>query len=214
MVRVTEHFLGCIAYLCVEESGQTEPIPRGTAFAVSVTNLNRPDVVHHYLITARHNLELAKTDRVIVRVNTEQGFRDIPTVRNHWHTHDSADVAALLFSENHLAEEIPLARFVGADFPYHFRFQKLVKTFLCLSAQNCFSSVYLFNGQGSAGIFPLLALGMWRGCQQNLLRSPAAMERASSNWHISWNADHGEDIVVHRHFAFSTKQTPEDLYDT
>ena len=123
MVRVTDHFLGCIAFICVEDPGQNRPEPRGTAFAVSVSDSDRPDVAHCYLITARHNLELAQTDRIFVRVNTEGGFRDILTDRSQWQKHDSADVACLLFGGEQL-EQIPLSYFVGADFPYYFRFSE------------------------------------------------------------------------------------------
>ena len=123
MVRVTDHFLGCTAFLCLENGGQSGPTPRGTAFAVSVPENDRPDVAHCYLITARHNLELAQTDSIIVRLNTGKGFRDIRTDRARWHKHDSADVAGMLFNGEQL-EQIPLAAFVGADFPYHFRFSE------------------------------------------------------------------------------------------
>jgi hypothetical protein len=123
MVRVTDHFFGCIAFLCVEASEQTTPIPKGTAFAVSVSDSDRSDVAYCYLVTARHNLEVAQTDRIFVRVNTDDGFRDILTDRSRWQKHDSADVACLLFSSAQL-EQIPLSVFVGADFPYHFRFSE------------------------------------------------------------------------------------------
>src|SRR5262245_2158747 len=102
MVRVTDHFLDCIVYLCVADAARGTPVPRGTAFAVTVPDGDSPDVAHCYLVTARHDLELARTDRIIVRVNTEQGFRDVDTDRTRWHMHDSADVAALLFSGEHV----------------------------------------------------------------------------------------------------------------
>jgi hypothetical protein len=123
MVKVTDHFLGCTAFLCVEDGGQTAPIPRGTVFAISVPDSDRTDVLHCYLVTARHNLELAQTDRIIIRLNAGQQFRDIHSDRAQWYKHDSADVAALLFNSEHL-EQVPLAAFVGADFPYHFRFSE------------------------------------------------------------------------------------------
>lgn len=123
MVRVTDHFLGCIAFLCVEDRERNRLEPRGTAFAVSVPDRDIPEVEHCYLVTARHNLEAAQTDRIFVRINAENGFRDILTDRTGWQTHDSADVAALLFQEEQL-ERIPLSVFVGEEFPYHFRFSE------------------------------------------------------------------------------------------
>jgi hypothetical protein len=128
MVRVTDHFLGCIAFLCVEDPERNRLEPRGTAFAVSVPDRDIPEVEHCYLVTARHNLEAAQTDRMFVRINTENGFRDILTDRTEWQTHDSADVAALSFQEEQL-ERIPLSVFVGAEFPYHFRFAEPGRNF-------------------------------------------------------------------------------------
>src|SRR3989442_298532 len=122
MVKVTDHFLGSVAFLCVEDR-DGRPAPKGTAFAVSVPDGHRAGVEHWYLITARHNLEVAQTDRIFVRLNTEQGFEDRLTDRRRWHTHDSADVAALCFGEGQF-ERVPLHVFLGADFFYHFRFSE------------------------------------------------------------------------------------------
>jgi hypothetical protein len=121
MVRVTEHFLNCVAFLCVEERGQVRP--KGTAFAVSVPDRGQAGVAYRYLITARHNLEAAGTSRIFVRINTEERFRDILTDRTEWQMHDSADIAAVLFEEESLGC-IPLSAFVGADRPCHLTFSE------------------------------------------------------------------------------------------
>jgi len=158
MVRVTDHFLGCIAFLCVEDLEQTTPSPKGTAFAVSVTDGNRPDVAHCYLITARHNLELARTDSIIVRVNSEEGFRDLVTDRNQWQKHDSADVACLPFSSERL-EQIPLAYFVGADYPYHFRFSEGGENFPVRVGTESFFVGLFVQQPGRGGNLPIARFG-------------------------------------------------------
>jgi hypothetical protein len=125
MVRVTDYFLDCVAFLCVRRE------PRGTAFFVDVPDMTRPSVMYTYLVTARHNLEQAKTDEIHARVNTLTSFRDMPVHRNDWHVHDHADVAAVLFKDPEESEKqkeqdqlrfecVPTSVFVGTEFFYHY----------------------------------------------------------------------------------------------
>jgi hypothetical protein len=120
MVRVTEYFLDCVAFLCVEDKWHTIK-PRGTAFLVSIPDSDIAGVEYRYLITARHNLEEAKTDQIFVRANTIAGFEDFCTDRNEWYTHDNADVAAIPFHKAEHLKSIPLSVFVGAEFFYCYR---------------------------------------------------------------------------------------------
>jgi hypothetical protein len=125
MVRVTDYFLDCIAFLCVGRK------PQGTAVFVDLPDVTRPGVIYTYLVTARHNLEQAQTDEIYARVNTPISFRDVPVRRNNWHTHDHADVAAILFKDPEESEKqkeqerlhfecVPTSEFVGTEFFYHY----------------------------------------------------------------------------------------------
>jgi len=214
MVRVTDHFLGCIAFICVEDPGQNRPEPRGTAFAVSVSESDRPDVAHCYLITARHNLELAQSDRIFVRVNTEGGFRDILTDRSQWQKHDSADVACLLFGGEQL-DQIPLPISSARTFRIILDSRKTARIFLYGWGQSYFLSVYSFSSPAEAGIFPLLGSVMYHACQPNLFHSLSVMELIHlSRWHILRNVGRGADIAGLPRSASSIGHTKEHLCST
>jgi hypothetical protein len=149
MVRVTEHFFGCISFLCVEDPGEDSLTPKGAAFAVSVPDSDRPDAVHCYLITARHNLELAQTDRIFVRVNTDEGFREILTGKSMtalmWH----------VFSSRRNTRSKSLLAFLSeATFLITLDFRKAAQIFPYLSAQSYSLSVYSFKPQAEGAIFP------------------------------------------------------------
>src|SRR5206468_2177123 len=64
-------------------------------------------------------------------VNTHVSFRDVPLCRNDWHTHDDADVAAIVFKDPEESEKqkeqdqlcfgcVPTSVFVGTEFFYHY----------------------------------------------------------------------------------------------
>jgi hypothetical protein len=158
LVRVTEHFLGCISFLCIEDPREERLRPAGTAFAVSVPDPIRPAAAQCYLVTARHNLELALTDRIFVRVNTDEGVRDILTDRSDWQKHHSADVACLLLKEEY-PEQIPLNVFVGGDFPNHFRFTESGANFPVSVGTELFFVGLFVQAPGRRGNLPIARFG-------------------------------------------------------
>lgn len=87
-VRIPPAFAQCTAFLTEERKGR----PSGTAF---FAELEQSDRVWTYLVTARHCLEESASRELYVRVNTQTGFDDLPTSKDDWFMHDSADVAVL-----------------------------------------------------------------------------------------------------------------------
>jgi hypothetical protein len=93
-MRIPPAFAECTAFLCEEKKGAA----RGTAFFVE---LEEPQRVWVYLVTARHNLEEGAGRDIYVRVNTsptgtvDVGVDDLLTSKDDWFKHDTADVAVI-----------------------------------------------------------------------------------------------------------------------
>lgn len=88
MTWIGPQFLDIVVFLATP-GGE----PGGTAFLVHVHADDSDGTA--YLVTAKHNLEESKSDSVVVRFNEGSGATEIPTSREDWFVHDSADVAVL-----------------------------------------------------------------------------------------------------------------------
>jgi len=121
--------LNCVAFVLTERlvEGSLKKIPGATAFFVHVPSRPQSNVSWVYLVTARHVIEDADSDVIHIRVNkTKEGFHEFPTTRDQWLTHDTADVAAILFqpAQDEARDlghrTIPLDIFVsgGPDYKY------------------------------------------------------------------------------------------------
>ncbi len=97
---IQRQHLKSVVFLCIEQTdddGKAYNQPVSTGFVV-----NFPDPLHNcswnYLVTARHCIEEVPGSQIVVRVNTTDVYRDFATDQGDWFTHDSADVATLLFT--------------------------------------------------------------------------------------------------------------------
>lgn len=96
--------------------------PGGTAFLVHAPAADSDGMA--YLVTARHNLEEAQSETVVVRFNEHSSVREIQTLRDDWYTHDSADVAALAITgklmriQKALGKALPIEGFVNESLSF------------------------------------------------------------------------------------------------
>jgi hypothetical protein len=109
-VRIPPYFAESAAFLCEERKRD----PSGTAFFVE---LEEPNRIWVYLVTARHCVEATANREIYVRVNTfpkaqsPTGFEDILTSKDDWFKHDTADVAILpspVDRQNYAIQQIPI----------------------------------------------------------------------------------------------------------
>jgi hypothetical protein len=110
-VKVPEDKLRSVVFLV--DGG----VPRATGFLVAVTE---GEVMFPYVVTARHCVEETAGRDFHIRINIDDRHDDLPTNADDWLTHDSADVAAILFegkpgNHYHLYLERP-EHFVDADY--------------------------------------------------------------------------------------------------
>lgn len=86
LMRVPSVITKCIVYLCVPAKGGTteEWVNGATAFFVSVPSATNKDLVHVYLVTARHALKAVKEGqgRLGVRANTKDGSSVVIEITN------------------------------------------------------------------------------------------------------------------------------------
>src|SRR5713226_9588858 len=111
-MQISGGFLECAVFLSSRNrNGKIEP--HGTGFVVSVPDETDPQTRPEYVVTSRHCVDEVP-GQVFVRFNTfftalldagiamEEGsqplpgYCDVPTNKNDWLTHDTADVAAIL----------------------------------------------------------------------------------------------------------------------
>jgi len=131
MFPLPPQFLRCVAFLCEAElgaNGAVENIPTGTAFFVRWPDEINPSQKWSYIVTARHCIEEPASQDLFLRVNTHAsdaatglGYKDIATKKLDWHTHDSADVAAMLFAdedENVDFAMFPSELFINKDYAF------------------------------------------------------------------------------------------------
>lgn len=117
MSWIGTQFLDIVVFLSTPGRG-----PGGTAFLVDVPAQDSDGM--RYLVTAKHNLEEAQSDTVLVRFNEGSGVSEIRTSRDDWFTHDSADVAALAITgglgriQKALGKALPIEGFVDESLSF------------------------------------------------------------------------------------------------
>lgn len=104
-MRVPDEMLDCIVFLCVGNGDSYEY--GGTAFIIGVPSSLRPTpdgygYGHMYLVTARHNIELAKArpGNLFLRVNVKGAAADYIRVDSGWLFHPNAGVDIAVRSWN------------------------------------------------------------------------------------------------------------------
>jgi hypothetical protein len=102
-VLVNEDLRRCVAFLCVdvynEERGVTNRKPVATAFFVGVPIDN--DAWICYAVTAHHAIDLSHDyGTLYLRVNTQDGYKDIEISQDAWVTHPTTDVAVARVSDS------------------------------------------------------------------------------------------------------------------
>ena len=130
-MRITRDWPRCVMFLCVDRNTKSgiKRVPISTAFWVRVTDNDDKSISWKYIVTARHVIEERGEDdvddNVHIRVNlVDGGYKDYPTNRSDWLTHDNADVALIdlllptefLGKIDHLT--IPLEMFLDNDYGY------------------------------------------------------------------------------------------------
>ena len=130
MVDVSDEFLSCVCFLCVDEpdkSGAVGPVPTATGFFVGVPLGSTRSPRSRYVVTARHCIEQARAggkNTIYIRFNRKTGdFIEVPTRVDDWLEHDTADVAAIHVSSDALpggleskdvdAASLSMSAFVG-----------------------------------------------------------------------------------------------------
>jgi hypothetical protein len=122
---INPRLLDCVVFLCEERKGQR--VPGGTAFFIELDDdTGNPSMKWNYLVTALHELESIKGRTVYVRVNLlpdeqSKGFDDIPTSKDDWFKHDSADVAIIASptDSRHAIQGVPTDLFIAKDYKLH-----------------------------------------------------------------------------------------------
>ncbi len=122
-MRIDEFFLECAVFLCRQTKTLRDPF--ATAFFVDWTDAN--GFGWRYVVTARHCIEDVPTHEIFVRVNYGvareiTGYRDIPTRKDDWFKHDSADVAMMRYDhQDDLLKfhSVPFGTFIDGE--YRFR---------------------------------------------------------------------------------------------
>ncbi|WP_028061166.1 serine protease family protein [Candidatus Solirubrobacter pratensis] len=128
-MKIHESQIASVAFLCTDHQGDDGPVhpqPRATGFFVSVLEPRDgvlrvgEEVGMGYVATARHNIEEAGADPLYIRVNRSSGdgYEDIPTSREDWYSHDTADVALLAFVRPEVdlrMSFVPTTQFVDAE---------------------------------------------------------------------------------------------------
>jgi|GEM_PF-1216592 len=98
-MNIERQHLQSVVYLCrkITRHGVKQSDPYCTGFIV-----NLPDPINgcswDYLVTARHCIDEVPASEIIVRANSATQWREFTTHKNEWKTHDTADVAAILFN--------------------------------------------------------------------------------------------------------------------
>jgi hypothetical protein len=123
-VRIDGFFLDCTVFLCRQTKTLRDPF--ATAFFVDWTDAK--GLGWRYVVTARHCIEDVPSQEIFVRVNYGvgheiTGFRDIPTRKDDWFTHDRADVAMMRYDHQQgdflKFRSVPFATSVDGE--YRFR---------------------------------------------------------------------------------------------
>jgi len=110
-MRVPHQFLDCVVFVgrIVPKGSVSEPVVTGTAFLLSVPCTLRHGF-HTYLVTARHVAEPLTWGEWFIRINTNNGVRDVRVNSGRWWKHptepdavDAAVMAVSLDGWNHVA---------------------------------------------------------------------------------------------------------------
>lgn len=117
-VEINPLLQDCVAFLCEDIDG--ERIPGGTAFFVELEDKANAARTWYYLVTALHELQRIQGSTVFVRLNllSGGGFEDIPTSKDDWFHHDTADVALIPSpaSNKHSIQKVPVDLIINKDY--------------------------------------------------------------------------------------------------
>ncbi len=123
-MKIMPQFIDCVAFICARGSTDKNS-PGGTAFFMEVEDESDPSQKWTYLVTTLHSLDEIRGRDVYVRVNTlpvvnsRVGFKDLLTRKDDWVPHWSADVAAILMTQDLTSfscQRIPIELCVRADY--------------------------------------------------------------------------------------------------
>jgi hypothetical protein len=120
-VNIDDTYLNTVFFICRDEdiNGSMRRVPRATGFFVTLPASK--DTSYIYAVTARHCIQEAGQS-FYIRVNTKQGYCDLPSEADGWFLSDTDDVAVAPFRASAVPDvaysAIPLDQFVDEDFRY------------------------------------------------------------------------------------------------
>ena len=124
-MQILPEFVESVAFLC-DRDRHNRNVPAGTAFFVEIDDdTGKRGSPWVYLVTAAHSLDFISGEEVIVRistlpqVNASSGFEDVPTRKDEWITHNTADVAIIMSPSDptrHKFQRIPVHTFINQDY--------------------------------------------------------------------------------------------------
>jgi hypothetical protein len=129
-MRINDDLISSVVFLCTrldpprpeyEVDDPRQFFYRGTAFFVAVPSKVRQDFGYPYLITARHNVQLASDSDLYVRLNTQDGGAQFDVLPPGWRFPEdpSIDVAVLPIAKSHQLyayKEMPIDLCAQDDF--------------------------------------------------------------------------------------------------
>jgi len=124
VLSISPDHLKCVAFICIErqEGAVARKEPIATAFFVGFPFNETIDL--SYLVTARHVIEDAGRDMFFIRLNQDGGgIHYLPTRKSDWWLHDTADIAAILYSPSSDVpaidyRRVPSTGFVDASYRF------------------------------------------------------------------------------------------------
>ena len=121
MEAVPEDYLKSVVFLTVDvvEDGIQKRKPKATGFLVVVLMEGTNDLRAHYVVTARHCIDVARRcgDKIYIRMNRKSGeFKDFPTKVDDWICHDNADVALIPFQSGFKFTDLDCVFYNSNDF--------------------------------------------------------------------------------------------------